>query len=594
MEGGDSHATGRRGWVPTSSPNPGFRGLVQQVAPPTSSGRRAPPLRRGYPTPYSALTLASILRSVRAAGVARLLILATLVPVRAEGQAGVPGGARGDDYYLQYQMMVNAGVTKLMEDWENACNNRNPAQLASLYLKDAMIVSGSGSIVTGPADIREYFEKNLPRLTGLRLGIHELVASGDLAFLTGYLTYDVAYPSGGSWPGRVPYSMALMQQRDGSWKIRAQSGGDFPAILIATDTLEGHLLAGAADSVRVRLTDAMGKPYRKEPVTFEVVYGGGSVLPAVAFTDTAGYAATEVTTASQAGINTILARSGVLPNEPLAFRAVTWSDEARAPAKNPEPAPGSIAKVATPVVVKEKAKEPEPPPVSPAKVATPVVVLDTAAIPAPIAIPGPERPPLGPLDFASRDTVVAGVSPDGQIAGRRLGQTFIVVSNRAGRDSLLAVVADPDSPRLTAEFKGFTLPRDSMVSVRLALDVRPALQLGALAFRFEFDTSVVRFRDYEADGKVPLGVVTATAVAGSVGIVLSDPKKLTGRAELITLRFQTSSQAGRQGRLRLVPVDVTSISRKGDKSDRITAPSYPVMTRPGSTAPYTETKPVRP
>ncbi|HUL71000.1 MAG TPA: DUF4440 domain-containing protein [Gemmatimonadales bacterium] len=517
--------------------------------------------------------MASILRSVGAAGVARLLILATLVPVRAEGQAGVPGGARGDDYYLQYQMMVNAGVTKLMEDWEKACNNRNPAQLASLYLKDAMIVSGSGSIVTGPADIREYFEKNLPRLTGLRLGIHEIVASGDLAFLTGYLTYDVAYPSGGSYPGRVPYSMALWQQRDGSWRVRAQTGGDFPAIIIATDTLDGHLLAGTADSVRVRLTDAMGKPYRKEPVTFEVVYGGGAVLPAVAFTDTAGYAATEVTTAPQAGINTVLARTGVLPSEPLAFRTVTWSNQ---PVGQATPAP-----------------EPKPTPVSPARVATPVVVLDTSAVPAPIAIPGPELPPVGPLEFASRDTVVAGVSPDGRIAGRRPGETFIVVSNRAGRDSLLAVVADPDSPRLSAEFKGFTLPRDSLVSVRLALDVRPAQRLRALAFRFEFDTSVVRFRDYQADGKVPLGVVTTTAVAGSVGIVLSDPKTVTGRADLITLRFQTSSLAGRQGRLRLIPVDVTSISPKGDKSDRITAPSYPVMTRPGSAA-YIETKPVRP
>jgi|GEM_PF-1086422 len=512
------------------------------------------------------------LRAVRGVGFACLLVLAILVPVGAEAQAGVPGGARGDDYYLQYQMMVNAGVTKFMEDWENACNNRNTAQLASLYLKDAMIVSGSGSIVTGPPAIREYFDQNLPRLGGFRLGIHEIVASGDLAYLTGYLTYDVAYPSGGSWPGRVPYSMALMQQRDGSWKVRAQTGGDLPAILIPIDTLEGHMLAGTADSIRLRLTDAMGKPYRREPVTFEVAYGGGSVFPVVALTDTMGYAATEVTTAAAAGINTILARTGVLPTEPLAFRAVTWSNEE----------------------AKQPAKEPEPTPVSPARVATAVLVLDTAAIAAPLAIPGPERPPLGPLDFTSRDTQVAAVSADGQIAGRRLGETFIVVSNRAGRDSLLAVVADPDSPRLTAEFKGFTLPRDSLVSVRLALDVRPAQRLGALAFRFEFDTSVVRFRDYQADGKVPLGVVTATAVAGSVGIVLSDPKQVTGRAELITLRFQTSSQAGRQGRLRLVPVDVTAITPKGDKSDRITAPSYPVMTQPGSRAAHTDVKPIKP
>jgi hypothetical protein len=331
------------------------------------------------------------------------------------------------------------------------------------------------------------------------------------------------------------------------------------------------MLAGTADSIRVRLTDAMGKPYRREPVTFEVAYGGGSVFPAVVLTDTAGYAGTQVTTAAGAGINTILARSGVLPSEPLAFRAVTWSDEAKGPVK-----------------------EQEPTPVSPARVATPVLVLDTAAVPAPIATPGPELPPLGPLDFASRDTVVAGVSPDGRIAGRRLGETFIVVRNRAGSDSLLAVVADPDSPRLTAEFKGFTLPRDSLISVRLALDVRPAQKLGALAFRFEFDTSVVRFREYQADGKVPLAVVTTTAVAGSVGIVLSDPKRLTGRAELITLRFQTSPQAGRQGRLRLVPVDVTAITPKGDKSDRITAPSYPVITQPGSRAAYTEVKPMKP
>jgi ketosteroid isomerase-like protein len=469
---------------------------------------------------------------------------------------------------MQYQMVVNAGVTKLMEDWENACGTRNAAALASLYLKDAMIVSGTGSIVTGPAALQEYFARNLPRLGGLRLGLHEMVASGDLAYLTGYLTYDVSYPSGGSYPARVPYSMALMQQRDGSWRIRAQTGGDFPAVLVATDTLVDHMLAGTSDSVRVRLTDAMGKPYRHEPVTFEVVYGAGSVLPGVVMTDTSGYAGAEVTTAPRAGINTILARSGALPSEPLAFRAVTWSNE---------PTP-----------------EPEPTPVSPAKVATPVVVLDTSLVPAPVAVPGPELPPLGPLDFASRDTVVAAVSPEGRIAGRQLGETFIVVSNRAGSDSLLAVVADPDSPRLSAEFKGFTLPRDSVVSVRLALDVRPAQKLGALAFRFEFDTNVVQFREYEADGRVPLAVVTNMAARGSVGIVLSDPKRLAGRAELITLRFQTSALAGRLGRLRLVPVDVSSITPKGDKHDRIIAPSYPVITQSGSRAAYTGAQPIRP
>ncbi|HYA49683.1 MAG TPA: DUF4440 domain-containing protein, partial [Streptosporangiaceae bacterium] len=254
------------------------------------------------------------------------MVLAALVAVvlPAGGKtrlarAQVVPGHRFTDDRLQYQVMLSDGVTRLVEKWEAACNQQDPAAVAALYLRDAFIVSGTGSIVTGPPAIRTLFGRNLSRLRGLHLRLYEPVGSGALAYVTGYLTYEVNHPSGvgASYSASVPYSLALFQQGDGSWKIRAQTGGDFPASFVTDDGLREGMAPGESDSIRVRLTDAMGRPLRHSQVSFEVVYGGGGVSPRIAFTDTTGIAAALVTVGSQAGINAVVAHAFALPEEPL-------------------------------------------------------------------------------------------------------------------------------------------------------------------------------------------------------------------------------------------------------------------------------------
>jgi uncharacterized protein (TIGR02246 family) len=243
--------------------------------------------------------------------------------VASTAQGGIPGNSLREDYLLQYQALVNDGVSRTVAQWEDAWKSGKAAAVAALYLRNAMIVTGTGAVISGPAAIQEFFARNLLRLSDVRLRVYEVVGSGDLASVTGYFTYDVKFGSGGSYPSSVPFSMALLQQRDGSWKIRDQTGGDLPAWFTALDSLEPGMAAGETDTVRVRLAEAGGRPLRHVPVTFQVTHGGGTALPTVVFTDSAGVAAALVTTGGEPGINALLARAAVLPEEPLAFHVLT-------------------------------------------------------------------------------------------------------------------------------------------------------------------------------------------------------------------------------------------------------------------------------
>jgi len=244
-------------------------------------------------------------------------------PSVAAGQAGVPGAVRRENEALNYHATVNDAVKNAVTKWETASRNHDAPALAALYVKDGRIITGTGDVVIGAEAIQEYFKRNLSRLSGFKLGYYEVNASGDLAYLAGYLTFDVSYPSGGTFPMSVAYSMALAQQRDGSWLIRVQSGGDFPAWFVTDRNLRAHMAPGEKDTVRVHLTDAGGKPIRNSLVSFQVDYGTGTISPNMTFTDVNGMATAVMTTSSQAGINAALARASVLPSEPLSFRVTT-------------------------------------------------------------------------------------------------------------------------------------------------------------------------------------------------------------------------------------------------------------------------------
>ena len=73
--------------------------------------------------------------------------------------------------------------------------------------------------------------------------------------------------------------------------------------------------ATAGDSVRFVVRDAFGNPRAGETVTFNVSAGGGQASPTSATTDALGRVATQFTTGSTAGTNTLTATvTGVTPN----------------------------------------------------------------------------------------------------------------------------------------------------------------------------------------------------------------------------------------------------------------------------------------
>jgi uncharacterized protein (TIGR02246 family) len=110
---------------------------------------------------------------------------------------------------------------KVVEKWAAAFNASDVDAIVALYAPDALFLgTGSRTVVTAPAGIRQYFEQALltDRPRGARLESHSIMAADDGAVVITGLDVTTAVRDGKTItnPGRVTFIVA---KRGNDWKI---------------------------------------------------------------------------------------------------------------------------------------------------------------------------------------------------------------------------------------------------------------------------------------------------------------------------------------------------------------------------------------
>jgi uncharacterized protein (TIGR02246 family) len=110
---------------------------------------------------------------------------------------------------------------KVIEKWAAAFNASDVDAIVALYAPDALFLgTGSRTVVTAPAGIRQYFEQALltDRPRGARLESHSIMAVSDGSVVITGLDVTTAVRDGKTItnPGRVTFVVA---RRGADWKI---------------------------------------------------------------------------------------------------------------------------------------------------------------------------------------------------------------------------------------------------------------------------------------------------------------------------------------------------------------------------------------
>lgn len=110
---------------------------------------------------------------------------------------------------------------KVVEKWAAAFNASDVDAILALYAPDALFLgTGSRTVVTAPAGIRQYFEQALltDRPRGAKLESHSIMAVSDGSVVITGLDVTTAVRDGKTItnPGRVTFVVA---KRGADWKI---------------------------------------------------------------------------------------------------------------------------------------------------------------------------------------------------------------------------------------------------------------------------------------------------------------------------------------------------------------------------------------
>lgn len=271
------------------------------------------------------------MRAVAVRAIVALLVVVSAVPpsLRAQLAPPPPRDTRGE-----YLSIVSGRVGETLRHVAAAFNTGDLARAASFYQPEVFVQLHTGGTFRGRDALHALFTKVQPRVRNLRFEKLDVVNSGEMAFMSGVMTYEVLPASGGDYERSVPVGMAFRETREG-WRISSQIGGDFAASFAKVGDLAPSMPAGAGDTLRMRLTDATGHPIGNVSVFVEVLAGGGSVDGTALFTDTEGVARTWFRTGAEAGRNVVRVVAASLDREPLLFDTRTAVGTAATPDRGP-------------------------------------------------------------------------------------------------------------------------------------------------------------------------------------------------------------------------------------------------------------------
>lgn len=237
-------------------------------------------------------------------------------PLSAQVVPGTPRDVRAD-----YLVQVSGQIGDVIRTWAGAIGAGDAARAARILDGDVHLQTGTGRTLRGRKALEALYARVKGRVQAIEVLSLDVVQSGGLAFVSGRLRYDAIAPSGASYQRESLVGMAFRESRDG-WKLVSQVGGDFVP-QVAAMRAPSVRVAGAGDTLQVRVLDAGGVPMEGVSVRFDVLSGAGEVAQPLALTDSSGIARLWWVAGASAGRNVVRASASVLEEEPVIFDVTT-------------------------------------------------------------------------------------------------------------------------------------------------------------------------------------------------------------------------------------------------------------------------------
>jgi len=154
----------------------------------------------------------------RVLAVAAGLLLCHAPALSAQRDIFGMGGSSAAEVRRQFEAEARQQVSALLVDYESAWGSRDVAALARLYAANATLYPAESPMLTGRAEIEDYFRALLPAVEPLRTRIIEFRASGDMAFTTVQVSYAVR--EGAAQRGVANTDVFILRRgTTGSWSI---------------------------------------------------------------------------------------------------------------------------------------------------------------------------------------------------------------------------------------------------------------------------------------------------------------------------------------------------------------------------------------
>jgi uncharacterized protein (TIGR02246 family) len=156
---------------------------------------------------------------------AALLAAAAALPAAAQGR-NVPGATASDPMgdIGSYKTNVRNQVDAMLAAWRQAWDSDDVRSLAGLYTRDAVLLTSAGEPVRSRGAIQERLAAALPKLGSVQTMRLDFGTSGEIAYVSGQVLYEVPAENGGAAALRTGTFMVVAERQwDDSWQIQSQT-----------------------------------------------------------------------------------------------------------------------------------------------------------------------------------------------------------------------------------------------------------------------------------------------------------------------------------------------------------------------------------
>lgn len=163
--------------------------------------------------------------------VAFLFMLSSLIcatTARAQGNPNDFGRAGPATERQMYFAQVRRQVNDLLIRWQLAWERGDAAELARLYADEASYLPPASSPIPTRGAIREYFANFLGTVGDTQVRMMDFGTSGDLAYATGRVSYQLQTKSGDNQQLIRTDLLVLRRRPNGEWQIQTHLSREDP------------------------------------------------------------------------------------------------------------------------------------------------------------------------------------------------------------------------------------------------------------------------------------------------------------------------------------------------------------------------------